>query len=307
MDPAVKEKFLKKFSGQVQWDCSLKEYTTFSIGGRAQALVKVKDRNELQRLLCFVDEEGLLWRVIGRGSNLLVNDNGFPGIIIVLQGDFSRITKEVAEESKNVVVRGGAGCSLGRLLKNCVNGGFTGLEFTVGIPGTVGGALVMNAGAGGDELGAVTGSVTLMTRNGTIELGKNELDFTYRSWRGFEKYRSKAVIIEAEIILKKGDIRQIKASCQDLSERRKRTQPLEYANAGSFFKNPEGDSAGRLIEASGCKGMNVGGAVVSEKHANFLVNCGDATASDVLRLMRQVQEKVRKDSGVQLLPEVHFL
>jgi len=307
MDLAAKEKFLGMFSGQIQWDCSLKEYTTFSIGGRAQALVKVKDRNELQSLLCFVDEEGLLWRVIGRGSNLLVSDNGFPGIIIVLQGDFSRITKKVAEESKDVVIWAGAGCSLGRLLKNCVDDGFAGLEFTVGIPGTVGGALVMNAGAGGEELGGVTGSVTLMTRNGTIELGKNELDFAYRSWRGFDKYRSKAVIIESEFFLKKGNTREIKASCQDLSERRKRTQPLEYANAGSFFKNPEGDSAGRLIEASGCKGMNVGGAAISEKHANFLVNCGGATADDVLRLMRQVQEKVRKNSGVQLLPEVHFL
>lgn len=307
MDPAVKEKLSGMFSGQVQWDCSLKEYTTFSIGGRARALVKVKDLNELQNLLRFVDEEGLLWRVIGRGSNLLVNDNGFPGIIIVLQGDFSQLKKRVAEESRNVVIRAGAGCSLGRLLKNCVNDGFTGLEFTVGIPGTIGGALVMNAGAGGEELGTVTASVTLMTRNGTIELGRNELDCVYRSWRGFEKYRSKAVIIEAEFFLKKGDIRLIKASCQDLSERRKRTQPLEYANAGSFFKNPEGDSAGRLIEASGCKGMNVGGAAVSEKHANFLVNCGGATASDVLSLMRKIQKKVRNDSGVQLLPEVHFL
>jgi len=307
MDTGVKEKLSEMFSGQVQWNCSLKEYTTFSIGGRAQALVKVKDRNELQGLLRFVDEEGLLWRVIGRGSNLLVNDNGFPGIIIVLQGDFLQIKKILAEHTENVAFRVGAGCSLGRLLKTCVDGGFTGLEFTVGIPGTVGGALVMNAGAGGEELGAVTGKVTLMTRNGIIELDKNELDFAYRSWRGFEKYRLKAVVFEAEFFLEKGDTLQIKALCQDLSERRKRTQPLEYPNAGSFFKNPEGDSAGRLIEASGCKGMNVGGAVVSEKHANFLVNCGDATASDVLKLMKQIQKKVRKNSGVQLLPEVHFL
>jgi UDP-N-acetylmuramate dehydrogenase len=307
MDTGVKDKLSGMFSGQVQWNCSLKEYTTFSIGGRAQALVKVKDRNELQSLLRFVDEEGLLWRVIGRGSNLLVNDNGFPGIIIVLQGDFLQIKKRLAEDTENVAFLAGAGCSLGRLLKTCVDGGFTGLEFTVGIPGTVGGALIMNAGAGGEELGAVTGRVTLLTRNGTIELDKNELDFAYRSWRSFEKYRSKAVVIEAEFFLEKGDTRRIKALCQDLSERRKRTQPLEYPNAGSFFKNPEGDSAGRLIEASGCKGMNVGGAVVSEKHANFLVNCGDATASDVLKLMRQIQKKVKKDSGVQLLPEVHFL
>ncbi len=307
MEPGVKEKLSGMFPGKIQWNCSLKEYTTFSIGGRAQALVKVTDRNELQKLLCFVDAKGLLWRVIGRGSNLLISDNGFPGIIIVLQGDFSRFTKNVVEESKDVVIRVGAGCSLGRLLKNCVDSGFSGLEFTVGIPGTVGGALVMNAGAGGEELGTVAGSVTLMTQNGIVELGKNELDFTYRSWRGFDKFRPKSVIIESEFFLKKGDVRQIKASCQDLSERRKRTQPLEYANAGSFFKNPVGDSAGRLIEASGCKGMNVGGAAVSDKHANFLVNCGNATASDVLGLMRKVQRKVRINSGIRLIPEVHFL
>ncbi len=307
MDPAVKAKLSGMFSERIEWDCSLKEYTTFSIGGRALALVKIRNRNELKRLLRFVDEEDILWRVIGRGSNLLINDKGFLGIVIVLQGDFSQINKKVVEDTKNVVLRAGAGCGLGRLLKHCVHDGVTGLEFTVGIPGTVGGALVMNAGAGGEELGAVTGNVTLLTRNGTIELGKNELDFTYRSWRGFEKYRKKTVIIEAEFFLKKGDTRRIKTLCQDLSERRKRTQPLEYANAGSFFKNPQGDSAGRLIEASGCKGMHVGGAAVSEKHANFLVNCGGATASDVLRLMKQIQKKVKNNSGIQLLPEVHFL
>jgi UDP-N-acetylmuramate dehydrogenase len=194
----------------------------------------------------------------------------------------------------------------------CGDQGFTGLEFAAGIPGTVGGGVIMNAGAWGGEMGDVLASVTVVTPAGEIlVLPRTELDFGYRIWHNsfHEKMSGESgrVAVGVKLHLAAGDPERIRGLCRYYREKRRMKQPGKEPNAGSFFKNPPGDAAGRLIEASGLKGMKVGGAMVSPVHANFLVNCGGATADDVLELMKKVQATVQSNSGVLLEPEVHFL
>jgi len=305
--PEQRETLSVILSQPVKLDCSMKSYTSFSVGGVAEAVVKVVNITELQRLLCFLQEEKIAWRAVGRGTNLLVRDEGYSGVIVLLAGDFRIIGEKLSTTDESVVLTVGCGCGLGRLGQYCIEQGLSGLEFTSGIPGSVGGAVLMNAGAWGRELSSVIKSVTVLTCDAMTKLLKNELDFTYRCWPGFSRFYERAVIIEAELELSEGDEITIKEECRTLLKRRKKSQPVQYANAGSFFKNPPGESAGRLIEASGFKGMTVGGAMISEQHANFLVNRGGATASDIFSLMKIVQKKVIKESGVRLEPEIHFI
>jgi UDP-N-acetylmuramate dehydrogenase len=307
MNQDVKDKLSSLVSHPVTWQCRLDRYTSFSIGGPAEALVRVDLRSELQPLLIFLTEEKISWRIIGRGTNLLVRDEGFPGVILLLGTEFQAVSKGVVEGSGSVVVRAGGGCSLGKLSRSCIEWGLTGLEFSCGIPGTVGGAVIMNAGAWGGEMSSVIDSITLMGGAGEQRLLRGELDFSYRCWKGFEKYQGKYIVAETALRLEQGDPVKIKKQCRLLLDKRKATQPGQYANGGSFFKNPPGDSAGRLIEASGFKGKIIGGAMVSERHGNFLVNTGSATAEDVLALMKTVQKKVELDSGIELEPEIHFI
>jgi len=305
--PSQKEKLSALLQQPVGWDCSMKRYTSFSIGGVAEAVTKAENIYELQQLLSFLAAEIIPWRVIGRGTNLLVRDEGFPGVIVLLGSGFQIIGDKVSTADSSVILPVGGGCGLGRLSRHCMDQGLAGLEFTSGIPGSVGGAVLMNAGAWGGELSEVVRSVTLVTAETTIKLSGDDLSFTYRCWPGFVDYQGRGVIVEAEFELSTGDSTTIKEECKTLLDKRKQKQPLEYANAGSFFKNPHGDSAGRLIEASGLKGKAIGGAMVSEQHANFIVNRGEATATDILSLMKIIQEKVMKDSGVKLDSEVHFI
>lgn len=302
-----KEVLEKILSNPVQWDCSMKRYTSFSVGGTADALVRVQNNRELQELLCFLEQDMIGWRVVGKGTNILVRDEGFSGIIILLAGEFETIVEKESKRDTSVILEVGCGCGIGRLGRYCADKGFSGLEFTTGIPGSLGGAVLMNAGAWGKEMASVVKKISLLTRYRIEQLENEDLDFAYRCWPGFEKYKDKAVIVKTEIKLKKRDAGRIEDECRDLLEKRKKKQPIRFANAGSFFKNPPGDSAGRLIEASGLKGMSVGEAMVSEQHANFLVNRGGATARDILSLMAIVQEKVGKDSGVDLHPEIHII
>jgi UDP-N-acetylmuramate dehydrogenase len=290
----------------IQWQCSLHRYTSFAIGGPAEAVVRVDLVRELQPLLLFLTEENVPWRVIGRGTNLLVRDEGFPGVIVLLGGEFAAIGEE-EEDDGSVVLRAGAGCGLAKLARRCSERGLTGLEFGCGIPGTIGGAVIMNAGAWGRDISSVLRSVTLVTAAGEIILPRRGLTFSYRCWQDFAPYQDKAVVSAVALELQRGDGEMIRATCKTLLERRKGSQPSEYASAGSFFKNPPHDSAGRLIEASGLKGLTVGGAMVSERHGNFLVNTGGATADDVLCLMKIIQEKIKYDFGIDLEPEVHLI
>lgn len=313
----------------VLWDCPLRDYTSFAIGGPAMALVRVEELLELQRVLHFLQEQKIPWRIIGKGTNLLVNDSGFAGVILVLGKGFGRIrplkteVNPVPQTAENIgdgaILQVGAACSLARLVDWCTDQGLTGLEFAAGIPGTVGGAVIMNAGAWGREMAGVLRAVSVITPTGeNCTLLRADLDFGYRIWhdhsthlRGVryprENRGAKLVVVGVELQLVLGDKEQIRSLCQSYRERRRLKQPKKECSAGSFFKNPEGDAAGRLIEASGLKGVRVGGAMVSPVHANFLVNSGGATAKDVVSLMKKVQAAVQKDSGILLEPEVHFL
>lgn len=308
MEKQLKERLSSLAVNPIQWDCSLAPYTSFGIGGPASALITVESGAELAGLLqCFV-ENNLNWRLIGKGTNLLVSDSGFAGVVLILGKGLSRITRLTEGESGRVVVRAGGGCSLSRLQNWCVDQGLSGLEFTTAIPGTLGGAVVMNAGAWGGEMADVIVALnTVSPCRGEKILRTEELDFGYRSWNNREDDGTTPLVITADLELRQGNKEEIAARCRGYLQKRLQNQPKGMKSAGSFFKNPPGDSAGRLIEASGLKGKSCGDAMISPVHANFLVNRGAATAKDVLTLMELVREKVAKDSGITLEIEVHLL
>jgi UDP-N-acetylmuramate dehydrogenase len=307
MDASLKEALGRLTTNPIQWDCPLSAYTSFAIGGPAEALITAEESRELEALLAFFGEHGLNWRVIGKGTNLLVSDGGFPGAIVMLGDGFKDIRWGESQNESLVAVQAGSGCGLTTLSKWCMEKGLSGLEFAYGIPGTVGGAVVMNAGAWGDELAHVLISVTVMTATGSRHLERQQMDFSYRCWRDYARATEQQVVTEVEVQLKRDSPDAIRERCSALARKRRERQPKGQPSAGSFFKNPANDSAGRLIEESGCKGMRVGGAMVSQVHANFFVNTGGATAADVLELMDIVQKRVQRKSGVFLEPEVHFL
>lgn len=306
MEQRMRQELSRIVAHPVQWDCPLAGYTSFGIGGPAEALVTVDRHEELAALLGFLESSRIPWRIIGKGTNLLVRDEGFAGAVLLLGRDFKQVDF-VSAGGGCWRARVGAGCSLARLVSLCSVKGLAGLEFAVGIPGTVGGAAVMNAGAWGRDMAAVIRAVTMIDQAGEEVLGRDALHFGYRCWQDFGRFAGRAVVAGCELELSEGDPEEIRRRCAAFQQKRQGSQPRGQGNAGSFFRNPAHDSAGRLIEASGLKGMTVGGAMVSEKHANFLVNAGGATAADVLALMRLVQDKVRQDSGVELEPEVHVL
>jgi len=294
-------------SQPVEWDCPLTRYTSLFIGGPADAVVTIDRRRELASVLGFFKNENIAWRVIGRGTNLLVRDRGFAGVILILGREFRSISFSAKNRLTDTDVSVGGGCSLVRLSQSCMERGLAGLEFAGGIPGTVGGAVIMNAGAWECELSSVVERLTLLSGDGERVMGRKDLHFGYRSWHDYGGFFEKPVVAEVTFRLDRADPLKIREYSRTLQKKRKKKQPAGSATAGSFFKNPVNDSAGRLIEASGLKGMRVGGAEVSECHANFLINNGGATAADMLSLMGKIQEKVKKDSGIDLEPEVHII
>lgn len=292
------------WSGEIEWDSSMARWCTLQVGGPARAVAMPANREELRDILAVLGRLGVCWRVIGRGSNLLVSDAGYDGVIIMLGRKFSAIEQRVGEKDGASRVRVEAGCSLMKLVNWCAEHGLQGLEFAAGIPGSVGGAVVMNAGAWGKEISDALSSVTFLRGSGQfVEREKKHLDFSYRHLE-----TEAMVVVAAEFLLQAGDRHAIDKKCAQLMRERKTKQPQGQANAGSFFKNPAGfPPAGKLIQDAELKGVRVGGAQVSEVHANFLVNTGSATAQDFLDLMRVVQEKVAALFGVWLEPEVHIL
>lgn len=292
----------------VSWDCPLSDYTSFAIGGPALAVITVQELVQLQGLLLFFVEHKIKWRIIGKGTNLLVSDTGFDGVVLLLGKGFSALSRVNRGTNGGVIVQAGAACSLTRLVNWSVDQGLSGLEFVTGIPGTIGGAIIMNAGAWGRELAEVLVSVTFVSSSGQVYTQpRAELDFGYRVWHDHDRAEDERVVVSVSLQCVVADQEQMRTLCQSYRQKRRMKQPKGEPNAGSFFKNPEGDAAGRLIEASGLKGLRVGGAMVSPVHANFLVNCGGATAANVLELMEKVRVKVEEDSGILLEPEVHFL
>lgn len=280
-------------------DEPMSRHTTFRIGGPADYFVTPKDKEEIKKIIKFCREEQVPFYVIGNGSNLLVGDRGYRGVIIQIFKKMSKI--EVAGER----ITAQAGALLSKLAAAALDASLTGVEFASGIPGTLGGALRMNAGAYGGEMKQVVLSADVLTPEGDfITLAVDELEMGYRT---SIIAKNDYVVIDAVLQLKKGDKEEIQAQMADLREKRVSKQPLEYGSAGSTFKRPEGYFAGKLIDDAGLRGFRVGDAQVSEKHCGFVINRGNATAAEVLELMRIVEERVEEKFGVRLQPEVRCI
>lgn len=274
-------------------------HTTFRIGGPADYFIEAADAEEIRWAIAVCREEGLPWFVLGRGSNLLVGDRGFRGVVLSVYREFQGI------ETEQETVRVKAGTLLTTLTGKLLEESLTGMEFASGIPGTVGGAVMMNAGAYGGEMKDIVREVTVLTPEGEILcLSAAEMKFGYRTSVVKEK---EYIVLSAVLELKKGDPEEIRRKMQELKAKRVEKQPLEYPSAGSTFKRPEGYFAGKLIMDAGLAGARVGGAQVSEKHCGFVVNTNNATAADVRELMSRVQKTVEEKYGVRLEPEVRFL
>lgn len=278
----------------------MNKYTTFKIGGEAKLLAEVENKSQLSKLIVECNNNDVEYIVIGKGSNIIVNDNGLDMLVIKLSGEFTNI-----DRIDDTTLYCGAGLSLAGLCKEAEDNSLSGLEFAWGIPGSVGGAVFMNAGAYGGEMKNVVVSVNHIDKNGKFGTIKaDELDFGYRH----SVYKENGfTIIGAVFRLKLDNKTEIRNRMDDFMGRRKDKQPLEFPSAGSVFRRPEGAFAGALIEQCGLKGASVGGAQVSPKHAGFIVNTGNATSEDVRTLIKKVQDTVQKETGYYLKREVIFL
>ncbi len=283
---------------EIRFSEPLAKYTSFRIGGPAEALALPKNPEELKTLLAACGALGAAPAILGAGTNVLAPDEGIQGAVICLRGLCG------AEDLGAGRVRFGAGLSLARAADFAAKLGLSGLEFAHGIPGTVGGGVYMNAGAYGGEIGQVcTEATTLDFQGRTHRYSREELSFSYRHSRMQELMQ---IVVSAEFALIPAPEEQIRAQMRELSARRRASQPLEYPSAGSAFKRPREGYAAALIDGAGLKGFRVGDAQVSEKHAGFVINRGAATAEQVKELLRRVTERVYEDSGITLEPEIRL-
>jgi UDP-N-acetylmuramate dehydrogenase len=284
---------------RVLLDEPMKQHTTFRVGGNADYFVIPQSAEEVKNIVALCKEADMPYYILGNGSNLLVGDKGYRGVIIQIYKEMNHIR---IEDDK---VFAQAGALLSRVGTATLEAELTGFEFAAGIPGTVGGAVVMNAGAYGGEMKDIIASATVLTQDGDIiTINKEDLELGYRTSVIAKKGY---VVLEAEYQLQKGDKEAIRARMDELKVQRVTKQPLEYPSAGSTFKRPEGYFAGKLIQDAGLRGFQVGGAEVSEKHCGFVINKDQATAADIQELMRQVSDKVMQEFGVKLEPEVKTL
>ena len=280
-------------------DEPMSRHTTFRVGGPADFFVTPKAKEEVRDVIRICKEAGMPYYIIGNGSNLLVSDAGYRGVIVQIYKEMNEVKVE------GDLVKAQAGALLSGIAAKALGAELSGFEFASGIPGTIGGACMMNAGAYGGEMKDVLESVTVLTGEGKIiELGRNELELGYRTSVIAKKGY---IVLGVALKLECGDGEKIKTYMDELKEKRVTKQPLEYPSAGSTFKRPEGYFAGKLIEDAGLRGFQVGGAQVSEKHCGFVINRDHATAADIMELMRQVQIRVKENSGVDLEPEVKRL
>lgn len=280
-------------------DEPMSRHTTFRVGGPADFFVTPKAKEEVRDVIRICKEAGMPYYIIGNGSNLLVSDAGYRGVIVQIYKEMNEVKVE------GDLVKAQAGALLSGIAAKALGAELSGFEFASGIPGTIGGACVMNAGAYGGEMKDVLESVTVLTGEGKIiELGRNELELGYRTSVIAKKGY---IVLGAVLKLERGDGEKIKTYMDELKEKRVTKQPLEYPSAGSTFKRPEGYFAGKLIQDAGLRGFSVGGAQVSEKHCGFVINRENATAADVAELMRQVSARVEEEFGVKLEPEVKRL
>jgi UDP-N-acetylmuramate dehydrogenase len=302
-----REKALKGFleaicPGRVEIRKPLAPLTTLKIGGPAEWFVTVDGEKEFKALLFLLAEQEIPWEVLGKGSNLLISDQGIRGAVLSLKE--SREPHRVSVLKNNrLLLEIGAGMSLSGLVRWGIKNGVTGLEFLAGIPGSLGGAWAMNAGSYGREIKELTTYLKVISPAGkVIRRGKKELSFDYRSLT----LNPGEIILSGGLSLSLGDSEAIRKETQRLWTKRRVNQPLKYPSCGSVFKNPPGDFAGRLIEKAGLKGVQKGGAQISTRHANFIVNLGQARAGEVLYLMNLSRQRVWKEFGILLDPEVHL-
>ena len=300
----MNQSFYDKLNNVIEKDSILtnelmSRHTTFRVGGPADFFVTPKTKEDVRDVIRVCKEVGMPYYIIGNGSNLLVSDAGYRGVIVQIYKEMNEVKVE------GDLVKAQAGALLSGIAAKALGAELSGFEFASGIPGTIGGACVMNAGAYGGEMKDVLESVTVLTGEGKIiELGRNELELRYRTSVIAKKGY---IVLGAVLKLERGDGEKIKTYMDELKEKRVTKQPLEYPSAGSTFKRPEGYFAGKLIEDAGLRGFQVGGAQVSEKHCGFVINRDHATAADIMELMRQVQIRVKENSGVDLEPEVKRL
>lgn len=284
---------------QVLLNEPMKKHTTFKIGGPADFLVLPATVDEVVNVFRLIKKYQMPFTVLGNGSNVLVLDKGIRGVVVKFDDNMSYMK----QEGTNIIV--GSGSLLKDVANFALNLSLSGMEFAIGIPGSIGGAVFMNAGAYDGEISKIITAVTAVSLDGeVIRYPKDELEFGYRH----SIFQSNHyVICEVELSLVNGDKKEIEAKMDDLTIRRESKQPLEMPSAGSTFKRPEGYFAGTLIEQTGLKGFKVGGAQISKKHAGFVVNAGEATAQDVLNLIQEVQKMVYEKHGVNLHPEVRTI
>lgn len=311
-DDKAKQELYQRLSGvlqpeQIHVNEKMSAHTTFRVGGEADIFVEIKTSAELGKVLAMLRSEGISepgkdYFVLGNGSNVLVSDSGIRGVVLHLSKEYGNITLDATDHTVLVCE---AGATLAAIAHKACECGLTGFEFAAGIPGSLGGAIVMNAGAYGGEMCQVVKRVRLMTPDGVIvEKSAEEMHFSYRHSILKEE---PLIVLDAAIALAPGSRQEIRAKMEDLASRRREKQPLEYPSAGSTFKRPEGYFAAKLIEDAGLRGFAVGGAQVSEKHCGFVVNRDNAAAADIYTLIREVQKRVRQSSQVTIEPEVILL
>jgi UDP-N-acetylmuramate dehydrogenase len=302
MDERDREWLRTVGGGRVRFGVPMSGWTTFRVGGPAEALYEPLQMEELRELILGLGQRDIPYFVVGRGSNLLVLDHGIDGVVVVLAGSFAEIRHDQTDQW--TVIHAGAGASLGALLSYCRRNGLAGLEFAAGIPGSVGGGVMMNAGASGGEMGErVLGLTALTPRGETIRLDRSQLGFSYRSL----KLERGTVITHARFKVEIARPDVVRDRIATNLKRRKKMQPVDDPSAGCVFKNPPNDYAGRLIEIAGLKGSRIGGAMVSPRHANYIVNVGGATGADILALLDLVQKEVQRKVGVHLDPEIRVI
>jgi len=292
------QKMRKISRGVILVDEPMSRHTSYKIGGPADFFFRPLDYEDVTAVIDFCNREGIPRFIIGNGTNILVSDDGLRGIVM----DVSKAFKNIS--CKGNVVTVGSGVTLNKLIEYCTEMGLAGLEALTGIPGQTGGALMLNAGAFGVEMMDRVVQVKLINQDGVSEiLNRNQIEAEYRKTH----FPENAVLSEAQIMFEEGNPQAMKSFQDNIVRQRRQKQPLSLPSAGSVFKRPPNDYAGRLIEEAGCKGLRIGDAMVSRKHANFIVNSHLATAQDVLRLIEEVRAKVYKRFQIHLEIEIHLL
>lgn len=301
-DELFRETFRDMVAGRVLFDEPTERYTSMGVGGRADALAFPSSKNDLQRIIPYLRDFEIPFIPVGNWTNIIVKDGGYRGVILSLQC-LNHVTR-IEREAGHVLIDAEAGVALSELVGSSARESLTGIEFCAGIPGSVGGAVRMNAGAYGNEIKNVIENANIMNIHGSIsEFKRAALNFQYRNLELPEG----AIIVGASFLLKKGIKEKIQGRIREILEIRQEKHPLEHRNAGSIFKNPKEFPAGQIIDALGLKGTRIGGAEISEKHGNFIVNTGNAKATDIIALIDTVKKRVWEERGIRLEPEVRII